>query len=133
MKKILVYLCLSCVSLVAFADKIVLDNKTNYPDQSHPGKIAIQWATSVTDTQEANKIIIHGSKLDSSSLMLLSKKGSMQLTPPDHAHYFRLMVWSTGKQEPDLLTNWVDIIPNKIYTVNQDHLVPTVLISGAGC
>ncbi len=133
MKKILVYLCLLFMASVALADQIVLDNKTNYPEKDNPGTIAVQWVTSAKATQKANKTIINGLPLDSSSLIILSQKGQIPLTPPNHAHYFRLVVWSTGKQEPDLLTNWVDIIPNKTYIVNQDQLVPAILMSGAGC
>ncbi|AHE67553.1 hypothetical protein [Legionella oakridgensis] len=133
MKKILIYICLYFVTSAALAYHIVLDNKTNYPTKDKPGKIAVQWAASVDTTQKANQAIMNGSELELSSLMTLSQTGPIQLTPPQHAQYFRIVVWSTDKQEPDLLTNWVNIVSNKTYVVNQDHLIPTVLISGAGC
>lgn len=133
MNKISVYLCLYFMASTAFADQIVLDNNTNYPAKDDPGKIAVQWVTSAEATQKINKTIINGSKADLSSLKMLSQKGQIQLTLPNHAHYFRVVVWSTGKKEPDLLTNWVDIVPNKTYIVNQDHLVSAILMSGAGC
>lgn len=117
----------------ALADNIVLDNKTNYPEEMISGKIAVQWATSAEATQKANKAIMNGSRLDASSLMMLSQKGQTQLTPPKQAQYFRIVAWSTSKQEPDLLTNWVGIVPNKTYTVNQDQLVPAILMAGSGC
>lgn len=47
--------------------------------------------------------------------------------------YFRVLVWSDGKSEPDLLTNGVDVVPNKTYTVRDDLLVPAVLMAGTGC
>lgn len=133
MKKILVYLCLCFMASTALADGIVLDNETNYPEKGKPGKIAVQWAATVEITQKANKTIIYGSTLDLSALMMLPQKGQIKLTPPNHAKYFRVLVWSTDKHGPDLLTNWVDIVPNKTYTVNQDQLIPVVLMSGSGC
>lgn len=133
MNKIFVYLCLCFMASAALADGIVLDNATNYPAKGTAGKIAVQWADSAEATQKANKTIINGSPLDLNSLMMLSQKGQIQLTPPNHAQYLRVVVWSTDKQEPDLLTNWVDIVPNKTYVVNQDQLVPAILMSGSGC
>jgi hypothetical protein len=132
-KKFLAYLCLFLIAPVALADKIVLDNKTNYPEKNSQGKIAVQWVASAASTQEANKTIIKGSTLDTGTLMMLSQKGQVQLMLPNHARYFRLVAWSTGKKVPDLLTNWVDIIPDKTYIVNQDQLVPAILMSGGGC
>lgn len=133
MNKISVYLCLYLMASTALATQIMFDNKTNYPEKNNPGKIAVQWVTSAEAIQESNKAIINGSKLDLSSLMTLSQKGQIQLTLPNHANYFRVVVWSTGKKQPDLLTNWVDIVPNKTYIVNQDQLASAILVSGAGC
>ena len=121
------------MSSVVLADNIMIDNKTNYPDKDKPGKIAVQWAVSAKATQKANRSILNGSALNSSSLMMLAQKGKIQLTSPQNARYFRVVVWSSDKPEPDLLTNWVDIVSNKNYVVNQNQLVPTVLMSGAGC
>ncbi|WP_231861986.1 hypothetical protein [Legionella hackeliae] len=87
----------------------------------------------IEDTQKANKTILNSSSLDSNSLTMLSQKGQTQLTPPTHGRYFRIVVGSTNKQAPDLLTNWVDIVLNKTYLINQDQLVPAILMSGAGC
>ncbi|HCU5991006.1 TPA: hypothetical protein ACK8SK_002213 [Legionella pneumophila] len=133
MNKILIYLCLYFMTSITLAGKIVIDNKTNYPVKDNSRKIAVQWVTTVEATQKANKIIINGSKLDLSSLKIITQKGKTQLTLPNHSHYFRVVVWSTGKQQPDLLTNWVDIVPNKTYIINQDQLVPAILMSGTGC
>ena len=133
MNKILVYLCLCFMASTALATQIMLDNKTNYPEKNNLSKIAVQWGESAEAIQESNKTIVNGSKLDLSSLITLSQKGQIQLTLPNHAHYFRVLVWSTDKKEPDLLTNWVDIVPNKTYTLNQDQLASAILVSGAGC
>ncbi|HHP7842943.1 TPA: hypothetical protein ACSHSZ_001836, partial [Legionella pneumophila] len=112
---------------------IVIYNKTNYPVKDNSRKIAVQWVATVEATQKANKIIINGSKLNLNSLKIITQKGKTQLTLPNDSHYFRVVVWSTGKQQPDLLTNWVDIVPNKTYIINQDQLVPAILMSGTGC
>ncbi|HIG0328469.1 TPA: hypothetical protein ACX87D_002368 [Legionella pneumophila] len=133
MNKILIYLCLYFMTSITLAGKIVIDNKTNYPVKGNSRKIAVQWVATVEATQKANKIIINGSKLDLNSLKIITQKGKTQLTLPNDSHYFRVVVWSTGKQQPDLLTNWVDIVPNKTYIINQDQLVPAILMSGTGC
>lgn len=131
MKKSLIYLWLNCMASTALANGFVLDNKTNYPGNNTAEKIAIQWVASTEATQKNNKLLLND--LDLSSILMLSKKGQIKLKPPLDVHYFRVLVWSTGKQEPDLLTNWVSIVPDKIYTLNQDYLIPAVLMSGAGC
>ncbi|AWN74450.1 hypothetical protein LEAN103870_10090 [Legionella anisa] len=133
MNKISVYLYLYLTASTSFATQIVLDNKTDYPAKNNRGKIAVQWVTSAEAINESNKTIINGSKLDLSSLMILSQKGKIKLTLPNHANYFRVVVWSTGKKGPDLLTNWVDIVPDKTYIVNQDQLASAILMTGAGC
>ncbi|MDP1602132.1 MAG: hypothetical protein Q8M03_02615 [Legionella sp.] len=134
MKKIiLTCLCLCFKISILFAENIVFNNETNYPAIDKPGKIAVQWAPTTEAIQKANKSITVGSPLDVNSLMLLSQKGKIELTPPDAAHYFRVVVWSTDKKEPDFLTNWIDIVANKSYTLNQDQLIPAVLMSGSGC
>ncbi|WP_454783843.1 hypothetical protein [Legionella sp. WA2024007413] len=133
MNKILVYLCLYFMASTALATQIVLDNKTNYPTKNNQGKIAVQWKASAEAIQESNRAIVNGFKLDLSSIIILSQQGQIPLGLPNQAHYFRVLVWSTDKKEPDLLTNWVDIVPNKTYTLNQDQLAAAILVSGAGC
>ncbi|WP_115707715.1 hypothetical protein [Legionella sainthelensi] len=133
MKKILVYLYLSLMASGVLGGNIVLDNKTDYPEKGKLGKIAVQWAVSAKAIQNANKSILNRTTLDTNSLMMLAQKGRVQLTSPNHARYFRLVAWSNDNKEPDLLTNWVDIVPNKTYVVNQNQLVPRVLMAGAGC
>ena len=133
MKKILVFLCLSFMASIVLANSIMLENKTNYPEKGRLGKIAVQWATSAKAVQNANKSMLNGTALNSSSLMLLNQKGKIQLSSPNNARYFRVVVWSSDKQKPDLLTNWVDINPNKTYVVDQSQLVPIVFMAVAGC
>lgn len=133
MKKIFISLCLILMTPLVLANSFVLDNKTNYPKKDKLGKIAIQWALSAKAVQKANKNILNDSTLNSSALMMLTQKGKIQLKSPKNARYFRVVVWSSNKQEPDLLTNWVDIIPNKTYILNQQQLVQRALMAGAGC
>lgn len=131
MKNILIYLCLLFMSSVALAD-IILDNKTDYPEKAK-SKIAVQWAESGESIQKENKSILNNSILDESSLKILKQNGLIKITPPNKAKYFRIVVWSTDKKIPDFLTSWVDIVPTKTYIVNQDLLIPAVLMSGSGC
>jgi hypothetical protein len=35
--------------------------------------------------------------------------------------------------EPDYTTNWIDITPDKTYTLGNDYLIPVVLMAGSGC
>lgn len=83
--------------------------------------------------QEANKALIYGVQLDQNSIQMISKTGELTLSVPKNAGHFRVLVWSKDTQNPDLLTNWVDVTPGKIYKLKKDQLVPTVLMSGAGC
>ncbi|KTC91277.1 hypothetical protein OQJ15_14700 [Fluoribacter dumoffii] len=132
MKKIFFFLYLSLMTSLVFANSIVLDNKTNYPKEKL-GKIAVQWSVSAKAIQEANKNILNGTTLHSSSLTMLRQNDKIYLKSPKNARYFRIIVWLNDKQQPDLLTNWVDIIPDKTYVVNQNQLVPRALMVGAGC
>lgn len=116
-----------------FANSIMLDNKTNYPQKNKFGKIAVQWAVSVKEVQKANKSVLHDATLNTNSFMMLAQNGKIKLNSPNNARYFRVIVWSNDQEKPDLLTNWVDIIPNKTYVLNQNQLVPRVLMAGAGC
>lgn len=134
MKKIML-LCLSLLMLTAtvFAENIVLENQTNYPVENDKSKIAVQWATSAKEVEEANKAVTYGTKLNLDTMQVLTKSGKVNLHIPDKAAYFRILVWSKGQGDPDLLTNWVETVPDKTYTLKPDHLVPAVLMSGTGC
>ena len=134
MKKIaLFFLSLAAIATTGFAERIVLDNETSYPNKSQKSKIAVQWATSAKEVDDGNQALIHGLKLNSDNLQILSRSGKTDLTVPKKAEYFRIVAWSKGEGDPDLHTNWVEIVPNKTYTLQADHFVPSVLILGTGC
>lgn len=133
MKKIILFFFLMLVVTTGFADNFVLDNKTSNFINNKKSKMVIQWADSAKDVEESNNRIKQGKKLNPHSLHLLTQKGKINLDIPKNAKYFRILAWSKDEVEPDLLTNWVDIIPGKIYTLNEDQLIPLVLMSGMGC
>jgi len=125
MKKIALFLL---VAISGFADSLVLENLTN-----HKSKLAVQWANSAKEVEAGNQDMIYGTKLNPATMQVVTQSGKVQLTIPKKAEYFRVLAWSKGEGEPDLLTNWVEIIPNKIYKLHSDHLVPAVLMAGTGC
>ncbi|KTC85443.1 MULTISPECIES: hypothetical protein [Legionella] len=131
-KLILSFLSLLITSLV-FAQNIVVNNQTNFPNKNKAAKIAIQWANSAKDIQKSNKALMYGLKLNPSSLQVLLQLGMNELSIPESAKHFRVLVWSEGKTKPNLLTNWVDVMPNKTYNLLQEQLAPTVLMVGTGC
>ena len=131
MKKITIFFLSLLVVATGFTENLVLENQTSYPNKK--SKIAVQWANSGKEVDEGNNAMISGSKLNSDSLQVLTQSGKTTLTIPKNAEYFRILAWSKSEGDPDLLTNWVDIVPNKTYTLKQDHLVPSVLMLGTGC
>ncbi len=132
MKKFMLsFLPLLAVLNIGFAGNLVLDNQTTYPNKE--SKLTVQWASSLKDVEEENRAVVHGSKLNSSTLKTISRSGKIDLSIPKNAEYFRVLVWSKGEEGPEFLTNWVDVVPNKTYRLQTDHLVPSVLILGAGC
>ena len=134
MKKITLFvLSLLVVAATGFADVIYIDNQSPYPNINEKSKLAIQWATSAKEVDEANNATKQGLKLDPKTVQVVSDLGKVKLTVPAKAEYFRVLVWSHGQGEPDLHTNWVDVIPNKTYTLKTDHLVPVLLMFGMGC
>jgi hypothetical protein len=122
---------LAFLSTVGYAEQLVLNNRTEYPES--PAKMAIQWANSAKEVDEGNAAIKHGSKLNAGSLHPLYHMGKVNVPIPRKAEYFRVVVWSRGEGKPDLITNWVEIIPSKTYTLQSDQLVPSVLMLGTGC
>ncbi len=134
MKKILpFFLSLIMISGSGFAENLKLDNQTSYPENEPKSKIAIQWASSAKEVKEGNEALLYGTGLKSDKMQVLNTQGIVDITIPDKAEYFRVLVWSKGQSEPNLVTNWVDIVPNKTYTLDNDHLIPAVLMSGTGC
>ena len=132
-RNVLFFLMLLATATSGFAENLVLENQTSFPIKNQKSKIAIQWATSAKEVDEANKAVIYGLKLNPETIQILTQSGKIDLSIPEKAEYFRVLVWSKGEGNPDFLTNWVDIVPNKTYTLNPDHLVPSVLMSGTGC
>ena len=132
MKKILFLLSL-LVTTAGFAEQFVLENQSAFPNQNQKSKMAIQWASSANEVQQANHTILRGSKLNTATLQPLTQVGKINLTIPQNAEYFRILVWSKNEADFDLLTNWIEVIPNKTYILNTDHLVPVVLMVGMGC
>ena len=134
MKKIaLFFLSLLVIATTGFAENLVLDNQTSYPAKNQKAKIAVQWANSAKEVDEGNNAILQGSKVNTKTLKVLNQPGMVNLKVPKTAEYFRVLVWSKGDGAPDLHTNWVEIVPNKTYTLQTDHLVPSVLMQGSGC
>jgi hypothetical protein len=133
MKKIMICLLQLLVVSVGFAENILIDNETTFPLKKQKSKLVIQWAAGAKEIQEANKAIIHGLKLNPSSLQIISKSGENILSIPKNATHFRLLAWSKDGKMPDLLTSWVDVVPNKSYKLQKDQLVLAALMSGAGC
>jgi hypothetical protein len=132
-KMILVFCALLVIARAGFSEDFVFENQTIYPNKKEKSKIAIQWASSAKEVDEGNKAVTYGLKLNSSTLQLLGQPGKVNISIPDNAEHFRVLVWSKGQKDPDLLTNWVDVVPNKTYTLTTDFLVPVVLMAGTGC
>ena len=133
MKKIILFFISILVGTTGFAESIVLNNQASTPTNNPKSKIAIQWATSARNAEVGNNLVKQGLKLNPDTLRVITQVGKINLNIPKKAEYFRALVWSKGAGAPDLLTNWVNIVPNKTYTLNEDHLVPLALMAGTGC
>lgn len=133
MKKIVWFFFLILGITTAFADSFILNNQTPSLINNKKTKVIIQWVTSAKEVEENNTRLKQGKKLNPNSLQVLTRMGKINLNIPKNAEYFRVLVWSKGVSDPDFLTNWVDIVPKKIYTLNKDYLIPFVLMSGMGC
>ncbi|MBX7067518.1 MAG: hypothetical protein K1X28_09835 [Parachlamydiales bacterium] len=119
-------------ALMGYADELILVNQTAHPAKNQ-SKMAVQWASSGKEVDESNSASLQGKKQNPGSLQFVSSNGKIRLAIPKTAEYFRVLIWSREGGEPDLLTNWVDIVPNKSYTLKTDHLIPSVLMCGSGC
>ena len=122
-----------CLAISAFSENLVLENGTAYPLQHEKSQMAIQWAASAKEVQEHNQASIQGKKLNSATLEAIGKQGKLKLSIPKNAEYFRAVLWLKGEGSPAFITNWVEVVPNKIYQLKSDHLIPAVLMSGMGC
>ncbi len=134
MNKVVLFFFLLLFASGGFADSFVLNNQVANPPNNTKFRIVIQWASSVKDIEEYNNQIKQHAKLNPRSLQVLARRGKINMDIPKNMEYFRVLVWSKGVgKQPDLLTNWVDITPNKTYTLNEDQLTPLALMSGMGC
>lgn len=114
-----------------FAENLTLDNETGYPTKK--AKISVQWVTTAQEVSDGNHAATHGLDLNQGTIQSIIQAGKVSLSIPKNATYFRVLLWSKGNGTPDYLTNWVEAIPNKTYTLTTEHLVPTVLMIGMGC
>ncbi len=133
MKKFILFFLLSLIATTVFAENFVLINHTRHPNRNEKSKIAIQWATSAKEVDKANQAIVHGIKLKPETLKMINQSGTVTLRIPKKAEYFRILVWINNKGNPDFVTNWVDVLSDKTYTVETKHLIPWRLMSGTGC
>jgi len=108
-----------------FGDDFTFENTTSFR------KIAIEWASSAKMVQESNDSLLQN-ELPTSDLFYLNN-AKTKVFIPKNAAYFRVLVWQTKQTLPDLLTNWVDIVPGKTYFLKEEHLTPILLMNGMGC
>ena len=113
------------------ADSITLDNQTDYPAKH--SKMAVQWASSAREVDDLNRALVDGEPIDPATLQKISEKGKVKLRVPKNGELFRVLVWAKGGGEPDYTTNWIDLTPSKTYTLQNDALIPVVLMAGSGC
>ncbi len=123
----------SFTASAVFADSLTLMNQTSYPSKKPKTTVAVQWAFSGQDVDIANTAMITDKPLDPKTLEAITQTGKISLTIPANAQYFRIVIWTQRSDNPDLVTNWVDVVSNKTYTLGPDHLVPAILMLGTGC
>jgi hypothetical protein len=133
MKKIVLGFLLMLISVSAIADSLILNNQVSKPINNKKYKTVIQWASSAKDVEENNIQLKKGEPLNPHSLQVISGVGKFNIKIPKKAGYFRILVWTKSSRNPAFLTNWVDVVPKKTYTLNKDILIPFVFISGMGC
>jgi hypothetical protein len=107
-----------------FADQMIFENKSSY------SKLALEWASSARVAQESNEALMQG---DKPTKLYSIKKPYSKITIPPNASYFRVLAWETSSNTPELLTNWVEIIPGKTYELKDEHLTSSLLLNGMGC
>jgi hypothetical protein len=133
MTKTLFLLATLVLLATGFADNVAIDNQTSHPSKERQSRIAVQWASSAQVVDDANKAMMSGKPLDMSQVQIIDKSGNVTLKIPKDAEHLRIIVWTKSSGEPDLVTNWVDVVPNKTYMIKTDHLIPVVLMPGSGC
>ncbi len=133
MKKVMLFFLSILVVPTGYTERFVLNNQAFNPSTSYKTRIAVQWATSAKEIEESNHKLQNGITLKPDALRVLTQTGKNTLEIPQKAEYFRVLLWSKSTGAPDFFTNWIDIVSNKTYTLNKEHLIPFVLMSGAGC
>lgn len=134
LKIIIKTILLSLITCTAFSTTFVIDNQTLNPIHRFKSNIAIQWANSAKDIERSDRNTKKMLQKDrSENLMFITQTGKIKVKLPEEAEYFRVLVWSGRIKTPSYITNWVNIVPNKIYTLNTEHLIPIVLTVGMGC
>lgn len=133
MRKTILFLILLGIASIGFTEQVVLENQLSDFARDQNIKMAIQWANSAKDLEAKNILAKQKStwKLDLS--LVPNQKKTISLTIPQKAEYFRVVVWLKDAKNPSFITSWVDIIPNKIYTLDKEHLTPIALMLGTGC
>ncbi|MBS0625654.1 MAG: hypothetical protein JSS32_06355 [Verrucomicrobia bacterium] len=126
MKKIFLFLLFA---ISGYAENLVIENQTDHPAKG--SKMAIQWADSAREVDQENMTFLSGGELQ--NVQKIKQAGKVDVKIPGKAAYFRVLVWSKGTSKPDLHTNWVEVVPKKVYLLKKDHLVPSELMSGTGC
>jgi hypothetical protein len=121
------------LAIGGFAQNLQVDNQTSYPESRAKSKIAVQWATTAKEVADQNNALMTSEPLNTTTMKMLATQGKTNVTVPNDAEYFRVLVWTNGKGDPDYLSNWVDIVPNKTYSIQDEDLSPAVLMSGMGC
>jgi len=132
MKKSLLFILFVWNVVPSWASSFIIDNQTQHSQT----KMTIQWAHSVKEIEDQKRSgqgIQSFKTLPFESQSLNSERGKATIIIPTKAEYFRILVWATHKNTPDFLTNWVDVVPNKTYTLETGHLVPVALMVGMGC
>lgn len=133
MNKIILAFLSIWIAATAHSEQFMIDNQTAYSARHQKFNIAIQWANSSKDIEVKQSVTAQELKKNSVTLKLLTQIGKINISSPNKAEYFRVLVWSKGTNDPAFVTNWVNIVPNKIYTLNKEHLIPVALMAGTGC
>src|SRR5947199_40466 len=61
-----------------FAENIVLDNRSGYPQKNQKSKIAVQWAVTAREVDEANKAIMHGYQMKPETFQDITQGGKIE-------------------------------------------------------
>lgn len=133
MEKMVLFFFFTLMIPTGFTGSVVINNNALNLKNDRKSTIAVQWATSAKEIEHSNKSLQNEIQLNPDKLRVLTQTGKNKLDVPQHAEYFRVLVWSNSTGKPEFITNWIDIELNKTYTLNKEHLVPIILMTGTGC